>query len=360
MKFLSLFALFTALLSAAPKVELGEINGAAFRIDVPDDWNGGLVLFCHGYSTTPAKFDSAPKPTAPWTPFLKAGYAVAQSGYAGIGWAIEEATADTLALRRYFITKYGKPKEIFISGQSMGGFTTMVLMEQFPSEFDAGLSLCGPLAGAMQYKLRTAFEYRVLFDYYFPGILPPPDRVPHDFERSKDVEAKVLDALKSKPDVAETLRRYTGIRTDAELANLEVFWTYQLMDMAKRAGGNAFDNRNVIYVNVPDNNAVNDGVKRYKADPKAVEYLKTFYAPTGKLTKPMLAIHTTYDPLAAPWVPSGYAVLTENAGNPDKFVLQYVKHDGHCKIELDEIARGFDQLRRWKETGQLPPSGWNH
>jgi len=354
------FALFCNLCFGAAKVELGEINGAKFRIDVPENWNGGLVLYCHGYATVPAKFDDAPKPNAPFAPFLAAGFAVAQSGYSAIGWAIQEAIDDTQALRRYFIARYGKPKEVFISGQSMGGYTTMALIEKFPSDYDAAFSLCGPLADAEYYKLRTAFDFRVLFDYYFPDVLPSPDRVPQDFQRSKENDDKVLSKLESRPDAAEALRRYTNIRTNAELANLEVFWTYQLMDMEKRSGGNPFDNRNTIYVNVPDNNAVNDGVKRYTADSRAGEYLRTFYHPTGKLTRPMLAIHTTYDPLAPPWVPSNYSVLTEQAGNPDKFVLQYVKHDGHCRIELDEIARGFEQLRRWKDTGERPPSGWNH
>ena len=111
------FALFCNLCFGAAKVELGEINGAKFRIDVPENWNGGLVLYCHGYATVPAKFDDAPKPNAPFAPFLAAGFAVAQSGYSAIGWAIQEAIDDTQALRRYFIARYGKPKEVFISGQ---------------------------------------------------------------------------------------------------------------------------------------------------------------------------------------------------------------------------------------------------
>lgn len=357
---LAIGLLWCCSLCTAAKVETGEINGAKFRIDIPENWNGGLVLYCHGYSTTAAKFDAVPKPGAPWAPFLNAGYAVAESGYAGIGWAVEEAMDDTQALRRYFIGKYGKPKEVFITGQSMGGFTTMALIEKYPSDFDGALSLCGPLASANAYKLRTAFDARVLFDYYFPGVLPSPAEVPAGFERSKETEAKVLGLLQAQPEAAETLRRYTHIRTDAEVANLEVFWTYQLMDLQQRAGGNPFDNRNVIYIDVPDNNTVNDGVKRYTAAPRAAEYMKTFYTPTGKLSRPFLAIHTTYDPLVSPWVPSTYASLTLDAGNPERFVLQYVKHDGHCKIELDEIARGFEQLRKWKDGGERPASGWNH
>ena len=49
----ALFACATLCLAAPkvePKTEIGEINGAKFRIDIPDNWNGGLVMYCHGYS----------------------------------------------------------------------------------------------------------------------------------------------------------------------------------------------------------------------------------------------------------------------------------------------------------------------
>ena len=66
------------------------------------------------------------------------------------------------------------------------------------------------------------------------------------------------------------------------------------------------------------------------------------------------------DPLVPTWVPSTYAVLAQNAGSQDRFVLQYVKHDGHCQILPEEIGRAFQQLRRWKDGGEKPPSGLNH
>ena len=42
MRILLAFTLFTALAWSQPKKETGEINGARFRIDVPEKWNGGL------------------------------------------------------------------------------------------------------------------------------------------------------------------------------------------------------------------------------------------------------------------------------------------------------------------------------
>src|SRR5579884_2441971 len=106
---------------AAPKTEIGEINGAQFRIDIPENWNGGLVIYCHGYSPVAVTYKEG-KLAPAWSIFTDQGYALAQSGYAAGGWAVEEAVTDIEGLRRYFVTKYGKPKETYITGHSMGGF----------------------------------------------------------------------------------------------------------------------------------------------------------------------------------------------------------------------------------------------
>lgn len=62
MKHLCLAVLFFAVLSlhgghvstaqaaAEPKVESGTLNGANFRIEIPAQWNKGLVMYCHGYA----------------------------------------------------------------------------------------------------------------------------------------------------------------------------------------------------------------------------------------------------------------------------------------------------------------------
>ena len=85
MKLLSSLALGVALslscVSAA--TETGDINGAKFRIDMPANWNGGLVMYCHGYNPKPGVFDEKPNPFL--NVFLDQGYAVAQSGYAAGG-----------------------------------------------------------------------------------------------------------------------------------------------------------------------------------------------------------------------------------------------------------------------------------
>ena len=170
---------------------------------------------------------------------------------------------------------------------------------------------------------------------------------------------QITSLLDSKPAQAEIVRRWCGIYTNEELAATVVFFTYVLMDIEQRGGGNLFDNRNIIYSGTPDDNALNDGVKRYAAKPRATEYLHTYYTPTGRLTRPVLAIHTTYDPIVPPWVPNAYYLLTQKMGTGNLFVQQYVKHDGHCAINNAEVARGFAELREWRNSRTRPSAGAN-
>ena len=66
----------------------GELEGAPFRIQVPEEWNGNLVMYTHGYLPRGAQ----------WTPlhpslavvFLERGFALAESGYSRQGWAVNK------------------------------------------------------------------------------------------------------------------------------------------------------------------------------------------------------------------------------------------------------------------------------
>jgi pimeloyl-ACP methyl ester carboxylesterase len=359
MKKFTLLAVLAFVATSFAKTEVGELQGAQFRIDVPDNWNHGLVVYCHGYNPAPVKFDQSKAIDPVLAVFLNAGYAVVQSGYSRGGWAVEQAMPETEALRRRFIEKYGSVKETYITGHSMGGFLTMALLEQHPEAYDAGMPMCGPLTRATA-LFEHAFDLRVMFDYYFPGALPSPVKVPADYKMSEELVKTISQRLNANPAASASMRRLAGVHKNEDLAGGVVFLTYTLRDLQERSGGNPFDNRDTIYTGSPDDNALNDGVKRYAADPGALDYLKRFYTPTGHPTKPMLAIHTSYDPLVSPTIPAAYALMTHEAGAGDLFVQQYVKEEGHCHITPEETAKGFAELRRWKQSGKPPAAGWLH
>jgi len=60
---------------------------------------------------------------------------------------------------------------------------------------------------------------------------------------SKELDERIEKLLDSKADLAEVLRRWSGIRTNKELGATLVFYTYILMDLQQRGSGNPFDNR---------------------------------------------------------------------------------------------------------------------
>jgi pimeloyl-ACP methyl ester carboxylesterase len=346
------------LCTAQAKTEFGKLEGAEFRIDVPDNWNHGLVVYYHGYD--PENHGMGYDEKKPLEPalavFTHAGYALIQSGYSQGGWALEQAIPETEALRRYFIDKYEKPKETYVAGKSMGGMLTIMTIEQSPENYVGGLDLCGAVEATPSLFAR-AFDLRVVFDYYFPGVLPNPVKVPAQYEMSDKLGKKVTSLLQSKPQAAVSLRRFAGTHNNKDLVDDLLFLTWLLRDIEQRAGGNPFDNRNTIYTGTSNDSALNDGVKRYAADQGALAYLQRYYTPTGRLTRPVLAIHTTYDPLVIPSVPNHYSMLTHTEGAADLFVMQYVKHDGHCNFTPEEIDRGFAELRQWKENGIRPAAG---
>jgi len=360
-----LFA-FLALLFATPvpasaKTEFGKLGGAEYRIDVPANWNHGLVVYCHGYDQHAGGvgYDER-KPLPPeLAVFVKNGYALAQSGYSAGGWAVEQAMADIEALRKHFVDQYGQPKETYITGHSLGGLLTVAMIERYPDIYLAGLDLCGVVTSAPDVFTR-AFDARVVFDYYFPGVLPSPVKVPKEYQLTDQISKHVFDRLQAKPASAAILRRMHGIHNNQDLAGTIVFITYMLKDIEERAKGNPVDNRNTVYTGTPDDNALNDGVKRYAADPGALSYLQRYVTLTGHLTRPVLAIHTTYDPLVPAAIPNEYSRLTREAGAGDFFVQRYVKHDGHCHITPEETEKGFQELRHWKDVHQPPRAGWLH
>ena len=158
------------------------------------------------------------------------------------------------------------------------------------------------------------------------------------------------------------MRALMGLHTDGEVAHDMSYFTYVIGDMQRRAGGNPFDNRNYLYTGSDPTSsasdyALNDGVRRYGANPHAAEYLIHHYTPNGRLEKPMLALHTLYDPLINPTTLSLYAHQVEMAGFGQNLVQQYVHHDGHCAFSPEEVGRAFDELVIWTHGGARPTPG---
>jgi hypothetical protein len=339
--------------------EVGTLDGAPYRIDIPTDWNHALVVFYHGYALRPYTFHLAAHLDGQQKPFYDRHYAVIESAYSRAGWALEQAYPETESLRRYFIKTYGQPRETYVAGGSMGGDLVSITLELNPKAYLGGLDLCGAV-GPTYAAFERRFAMRAAFDAYFPDVMPPLVPVPASFEDTLTDYDKVLAALRGNPAAATLLRNLTGLHSDADLAHNIPYWTFVVGDLQKRAGGNPFDNRNTIYsgtMSTVSDLELNERVKRYAANPRAQAYLVRHYTPSGRLGRPMLALHTIYDPVVQIGQLALYNQIVESAGAGENLVQQYVDREGHCNFTEDEIGRAFDELVRWTHNGPRPTPG---
>ena len=354
--------------TAAGLTEVGTLSAVPYRIDIPAAWNRGVVVYFHGYAEGPFTY----RVTAPLTemtqPFFDRGYAVIQSGYSAPGWALGEAYPETEQLRLYFVKRYGKAEkkdtramEMIVAGTSMGGALVTAELELNPKPFVGGLDLCGAV-GSTDLAFQRRFAWRAAFDFYFPGLMPTLVPTPVDYQESRTLRQRLVDAMKLNPAAASAMRNLTALHTDHEVAEAISYYTYVIGDLQRRAGGNPFDNRNTIYVGTSPGSSVgdgvlNDGVRRYAGDARARDYLLRHYTPSGRLTHPMLALHTLYDPRVPANTLAIYNEQVALAGFTQNYVQQFVRRDGHCTFTADEIGRSFDELTSWIHLGRRPAGG---
>jgi pimeloyl-ACP methyl ester carboxylesterase len=169
-------------------------------------------------------------------------------------------------------------------------------------------------------------------------------------------QQKVQAALDADPEKAEIFRRPWG-RKKEDVASTVAFHTYLIHEAQERSGGNPFSNLTTIY-NVDDDHVkVNNGVKRFAADPGANAYLKKWYTATGKTTKPLFIMSPVYDPIVPADTTEAYMALAARQDNLDKVVFQIYNHYGHGSVTTAEVANAFDALLKWMKGGPKPPSG---
>ena len=88
-------------------------GGAAFKIVVPTNWNGDLVIYNHGFSLSQVQQVTDLGPLSAVQ--LAEGYAVAASGYQQFGWALFKTKNDLQNMVSVFKANFKKPKRVFLN-----------------------------------------------------------------------------------------------------------------------------------------------------------------------------------------------------------------------------------------------------
>ena len=141
-------ATFTAL--AGAKAHFGKLDRSAYQVEIPDNWNGELVLYAHGFAGFGTEVSVQMPPGALRRYMISNGFAWAASSYGENGYVPGIGADDTLALRSYFAEQFGAPKRTYIAGASMGGNVVALALENHADAYDGGLTICGAMMGIGQ------------------------------------------------------------------------------------------------------------------------------------------------------------------------------------------------------------------
>jgi acetyl esterase/lipase len=348
-----------ALVNAA--CEEGTHRGGAARyvLCTPSGtWNGGLILYAHGYVSVP---EGAANPNAwkaqlslPGGPSLpdlvtQYGFAFAASSYSKDGLAVLQGVEDTLDLINVFRNRTGAaPARVFVTGVSEGGLIAAKALEQNPGQLNGGLAACGPI-GDFRKQIHYFGDVRVLFDYFFPGVLPP-SAIDIPCSLITGWEAKALQIgqqLQANPLKTAQLVSTGDIPVGLNPANagdaiLSALWynVFATNDAKSTLGGNPFDNNPRWYSGSLNDWLLNWKVARFDAAP-AAETEMAKYQTSGNLRRPLITLHTSWDPVVPAWQESAYAKKVAAQGKSHLLVRYPVLRYGHCAFNEGEVLIAF-------------------
>jgi pimeloyl-ACP methyl ester carboxylesterase len=335
----------------------GTVAGSLTRVCFPGEWNGSLVLYAHGYVRPDAPL-AIPENAIDGTPvedLINAlGYAYATTSYRANGLVADVAVEDMARLedevRR---TVRPDPVRVYLVGLSEGGLVAALAAERQPERYTGTLAACGPIGDFVR-QVDYFNDVRVVFDYFFPGVIPgspidPPESVRSGWDATYAPAA--VAALTGAPDATLELAAVTGIPSagvdPATLAQAVagILW-YNVLgtaDAQERLGGQPYDNQTRVYQGSSDDAALNAAVARFTASPAARAVLGRFET-TGDPGVPISILHTTGDPIVPFFHQPLYDDKVAASGASALLDRSDVERFGHCTFTATELLAAFGAL----------------
>jgi len=372
--FSMLLALATILGLAAPAVADEIVDGSTgpgsvYRLVRPSNWNGILLLYAHGYVSKDAPVAITPDAQLVISLVASQGFAVAVSSFSENGWVLKDGAQRTHQLLGLFTSKFGKPARVYAAGASMGGLIAIRVIETWPDQFAGVLPACA-VAGGLARQYDYALNVRVLFDLFYPGVLPGTAvDVPAGIDAIEDIVNPAVAAMTANPLGAAAIASVT--QTPVPFANGPEL----VESIATALGGAAsypeilelthgqpyFDNTATQYTGAlpaPTLAFINANVQRFAGSPAGRNALEHNYTPTGDLRMPALTLSTFRDPVIPGFHSIVYGQAVAANGGADLLVQRSVPGlfggYGHCTFTPQELTKAFLDLVLWGEFGVKP------
>ena len=373
-------------------------GGVRYQIEVPDGWNGVLLLYSLPIPVEPGQ--------PPWTPgdgligdLTGQGYAVAGAANT-IFWPLESSLTNLPHLLEAFAAAAGAPRRTISLGLSIGGLITAGIVQRYPGLLSGALPMCGNLGGAVAVhnrELDIAFVVKSLVapdsTLALTGIADAGANLA--IAETVLAEAQTTPAGRARLGLAAAMGNIPGwfapgspepddsdvegqlsnqIRWFEEPGFLVYFWAREQVE--RQAGGNPSWNTGIDYrrlledsighrqvvalyraagISLDDDLETLAAAPRIAAEPAAVAYLEQHIVFNGDLGGvPVLTMHTDGDGLVTPENQHAYADVVRAAGNDALLRQVFVHRAGHCSFTPAEVTVALDALQQRIDTGSWP------
>ena len=356
---------FTALPGA--QAYYGQYAGGLYRVEVPDKWNGELVLYAHGYvaQTGPTgDLLQVPSIQPGWRAnMIQQGFAWAASSYRCNGYVPGIGLQDTLLLTGVFQDMNGgqAAKKTYLTGHSMGGHVTLLGMHEYPATFAGALAMCPAAPVLFDYFTAMGAAAEVVTGLTFSSSTPATDTLVRMF----GIMGTPPNYTAKGYQMASIMINSSGGPRPFAFEGLATWFTSTISG-SKLAG--ATDPRTAAMTNQDWGYGIDAGlgltrdqvtsqVRRLAADP-ANRGEDTPYNEVkplnGKIQRPLLTMHGTGDMYVPIFVERQLKTAVEAAGKSDLLVQRIYRIPAHCGFSDAETNRAFDDMVAWARGGSKP------
>jgi hypothetical protein len=376
---------------ALSRTYTGIVAGAPYRLEVPKHWNGQLAIYAHGYRGTGTTVFVDDSPLRAY--FIQHGFAWAGSGYSTNGYDVGQGVRDSHELIALFAGKVRTARSVYMTGFSMGGQITAVMIERFRGDFVGAMPACGVLGD------KELFDYFTDANVTAAALTNTAIQFPDSFEAGQayapTYAGQVLSELPklgtgfvsgnpATVSLTPTGQAWAGVvqqrtgGTRPGFAGAFAFWSsigfaplttvpflfgvYPGLSGGTQgiADGNLSDNRFTLYQIddsrrlSPEEIALNRSVLRVAPTTTPSRGLSGVPKVFGDPRIPVLSLHDIGDLFVPFSMEQIYAQRVAAHGQSRLFVSRAIRGVGHCDFTQSELQAGFSDLVSWVRSGHRP------
>ena len=361
----------------------GVLDGAAYQIEVPANWNGKLVMYAHGFrGNIPALTVGPPSIRRH---LIQQGYAWAASSYSRNYYDVRAGVEDTNKLANNFnaiTTAAGRtlaaPTRIYITGHSMGGHITGAAIEAEAAAtavnkvaYHGAVPMCGVMGDA---ELFNQFAAVQMSAQALAGLPKYPSANWADI--SAQVTSTLFTTFPSVPTATgakfvSVLQNITGGQRPLFAQGLAFGGSFPSMWGALGGDGtitgilnqSILDTTAFTYKIDGDeagSTALNAAALKLTAVPDANRLrrdgLRWIPQINGEIKIPVVSIHTLGDLFVPFSMQQVYQKRVAAKGNSQWLVQRAIRGASHCDFTVAEQVEAFEAMVKWERDG-IKPSG---